>query len=71
MKRGPNGSGGSDNLIRTTIFFPPTIDENLGVLALQKGTTKSDLVREATRELLKKENLNPDKKPIIEIKVAY
>ena len=72
MKRNSDSNNSSyENLIRTTIFMPTEIDENLGALALQKGTSKAELVREAARDFIIKNNLNPDKKPIIEIKVAY
>ncbi len=50
-------------MIRTTIVLPLTVDPNLAVLAARRGVTKSELLREGASDLLRKEGLDPTKKP--------
>lgn len=60
---------GTKNVTRTTIFLTDTLNDNLEALALTTGETKGVIVRKAVSEFLKKQGMQPHKKP--KVSVSY
>jgi hypothetical protein len=60
---------GTKNVTRTTIFLTETLNDNLEALALTTGEPKGVLVRKAVSEYLKKQGMQPHKKP--KVSVSY
>ena len=60
---------GTKNVTRTTIFLTETLNDNLEALALTTGEPKGVIVRKAVSEYLKKQGMQPHKKP--KVSVSY
>lgn len=60
---------GSKNVTRTTIFLTEALNDNLDALALTTGEPKGVIVRKAVSEYLKKQGMQPHKKP--KVSVSY
>lgn len=59
----------AQNIARTTIFLTETLNENLEALALTSGESKGVLVRKAVTDYLKRQGMQPHKKP--KVSVSY
>jgi hypothetical protein len=55
---------GIRNHVRTTVVLPAALDQNLGILSAREGKAKNTLVIEALDAMLRKEGLQPLKKPM-------
>lgn len=58
-----------DDIARTTIVLPASLDQNLQVLSLKVGCTKNEVIKAAVRAYLLSQGLQPDQKP--KINVSY
>jgi hypothetical protein len=63
-------NAGSAATTRTTLVLPLALDQNLELFAVQKGLPKGEIIKRVLAEYLKKEGLQPDKRPRT-ISVAY
>ena len=60
---------GTKNVTRTTIFLTDALNDNLEALALTVGEPKGVLVRKAVSEFLKRQGMQPHRKP--KVSVSY
>jgi len=64
--RAGNGNGLAEEMSRTTLFLTSTQNLNLDVLALRQGRSKGELLREAVAAYLRANDMNPDRRPVVE-----
>jgi predicted transcriptional regulator len=53
--------------LRTTIFLSTALKRNLDLLSIMRKEPKAEIIRRALSEYLKKEGLEPDQDPQIQI----
>lgn len=72
MKRGRKGVEDEDNrLVKTTIFLPEAMCENLAFMAMATRQTKADIVRDAIAKLMEHGGYQPFSKPRLPDRPEY
>jgi hypothetical protein len=66
----PPAGASTGRTTRTTIVLPETLDQNLELFSVRVGLPKGEIIKRVLAEYLKKEGLQPDKRPK-SIQVSY